>query len=115
MDTIQLQLAVSGHGSDLHGRKRVGGGVVRIGEPKLRSREGVCRVLISNDLIVGACWFIVDGDDIDSHRVRRLLQTDATLFPYTTLFRSEGEVGVRRAALVRIWEELEVARVDVGN
>ena len=96
-------------------RSVVRGRVVRICETKIRCCERVGRVFISSDCFVRAGRFVINGGDVNRHRVRRRIKVHTARVRAAVILHLEGEACVRSAVFVGIREELQIARVDIGD
>ena len=107
VDAVQLQLAVRRDGGDLHCEERVRGRVVRISKTEVGCRERVRRVFISSNGVVRAGRFVINGCDVNGHRVGRRIKVNATRSRAAVILHLESEACVGSAILIRVGEELQ--------
>ena len=96
-DAVERQLPAAGSVVIVTASEGVRRAVDGIGEAEVGGGEGVGRVLVGRDRVVGAGRRVVDRGDVDGDRVGALVEVDAAVGGAAVVLHLEGEAGVGRA------------------
>ena len=106
---VKLQRARTGQRRDLHRQQGVSRGVVGVGEAEVGGGEGVDAFFQQRFGRVSSRRGVIDGGDVESQGVGRLVEVHAAASGAAVVLHLEGEVGVARAVGVVCRGELQQA------